>query len=207
MFSGIVEAMGEIAGLNYAGTNLQIRIKSHLLPELHVDQSVSHNGVCMTIEKIFEDSYQITAVEETLNKTNLGVLRIGNKINLERSLRMDARFDGHIVQGHVDTTAVCTDRREAEGSWYFTFKFNPGKNFLLVEKGSVCVDGVSLTAFDGKNNIGEFTVAIIPYTFNNTVFQEYIPGTKVNLEFDVLGKYIFTWLESYKNMFDKTLER
>jgi riboflavin synthase len=202
MFSGIVESMGEVIRLTYSGTNLQIRIKSGILTELHVDQSLSHNGVCMTVEKIFDDSYQITAVEETLNKTNLGKLKAGNKVNLERSLKLDARFDGHIVQGHVDTTAVCIERREADGSWYYTFRFHPGKNFLLVEKGSICVDGVSLTAFNVDNEHGTFTVAIIPYTFDNTIFQDYQPDSVVNIEFDVLGKYIFTWLESYRNMTD-----
>jgi riboflavin synthase len=200
MFSGIVEAMGEVTGLGYQGTNLQISIKSSLLPELHVDQSVSHNGVCLTIEKVFDDSYRLSAVEETLRKTNLGRLKIGSNINLERSLKVDSRFDGHIVQGHVDTTAECIERREADGSWYYIFRYQPGKNFLLVEKGSVCVDGVSLTAFDVDNKKGEFTVAIIPYTYHNTVFQDYQPGSIVNIEFDVLGKYIFTWLESYRGM-------
>lgn len=198
MFSGIVEAMGEVAELQYSGSNLQIRIKSHLLPELHVDQSVSHNGICMTIEKIFPGSYQITAVEETINKTNLANLKAGDKINLERSLMMNSRFDGHMVQGHVDTTAVCTEIKEADGSWYFNFEYSPDKNMLLVEKGSVCVDGVSLTAFNVNNRKGEFTVAIIPYTFHNTVFQFYKPGMKVNLEFDVIGKYIFAWMEAYR---------
>lgn len=191
--------MGEIVGLEYNGTNLQMRIKVDILPELHVDQSVSHNGVCLTIEKVLEDSYQIAAIEETLNKTNLGDLKVGDPINLERSLKMDDRFDGHIVQGHVDNTAVCTKFVVADGSWYYTFKYKPGKNFLLVEKGSVTVDGVSLTAFDVKNNLGEFTVAIIPYTYENTDFKIIREGTKVNIEFDVLGKYIFTWLENYKN--------
>jgi riboflavin synthase len=200
MFSGIVESMGEIIGLEYKGTNLQIRIKSELLNELHVDQSVSHNGVCLTIEKMFNDSYQLSAIEETLRKTNLGDLKIGDKINMERSLKVDSRFDGHIVQGHVDTVAVCTETSEADGSWYFTFRYQPQKNFMLVEKGSVCVDGVSLTAFNVNNKNGEFTVAIIPYTFHNTVFGQYKTGSRVNLEFDVLGKYIFTWLESYKNL-------
>ena len=199
MFSGIVEAMGEVTGLSYEGTNLKIKIRSKLLEELHVDQSVSHNGVCLTIEKKYDDCYQLSAVEETLNKTNLGLLKVGDYINMERSLKMDSRFDGHIVQGHVDTTATCINRKDAEGSWYFTFKFKPQKNFIIVEKGSVCVDGVSLTAFDVDNKKGEFTVAIIPYTYENTVFQQYQPGSVVNIEFDVLGKFIITWLESYQS--------
>ena len=127
------------------------------------------------------------------------MLKAGDKINLERSLLMNSRFDGHMVQGHVDTTAICTEIREADGSWYFNFQFSPGKNMLLVEKGSVCIDGVSLTAFNVDNRSGEFTVAIIPYTFHNTVFQNYKAGVKVNLEFDVIGKYIFAWMEAYKN--------
>jgi riboflavin synthase len=198
MFSGIVESMGEVIGLNYQGTNLQIKIKTPILNELHVDQSVSHNGVCLTIEKMYDDSYQLSAIEETLNKTNLGDLRVGDRINMERSLKVDSRFDGHIVQGHVDTVAKCIKISEADGSWYFTFQYQIQKNFMLVEKGSVCVDGVSLTAFNVDNKVGQFTVAIIPYTFHNTVFGQYITGSKVNIEFDVLGKYIFTWLESYK---------
>jgi riboflavin synthase len=198
MFSGIVESIGQVVGLERAGTNLKIKIKSKLLPELHIDQSVSHNGVCLTIEKIFDDGYQLTAVEETLFKTNLGFLKEGDFINLERSLRMDSRFDGHIVQGHVDTCACCVKKKDADGSWYYTFKFSPAKNFIIVEKGSVCVDGVSLTAFDVDNIKGEFTVAIIPYTFENTIFQYYKLGSSANIEFDVLGKYIITWLEHYK---------
>ena len=200
MFSGIVETMGEVVQLEKKGTNLTLFIKTKILAELHVDQSVSHNGVCLTIEKVHPDCYQITAVEETLNKTNLGMLKVGDFVNLERSIKMESRFDGHIVQGHVDTTAFCIDWKEAEGSWYYTFKFEPGKNFLLVEKGSITVDGVSLTAFNVDNTKGEFTVAIIPFTYEVTDFQFIRPGTKVNLEFDVLGKYIFTWLEAYKGM-------
>ena len=200
MFSGIVESMGKVIGLEYKGTNLQIRIKSEIQKELHVDQSVSHNGVCLTIEKLFEDSYQLSAIEETLKKTNLGDLKIGDGINMERSLKVDSHFDVHIVQGHVDTVATCIETSEADGSWYFTFQYLPQKNFMLVEKGSVCVDGVSLTAFDVNNKTGQFTVAIIPYTFHHTAFGQYKTGSKVNIEFDVLGKYIFSWLESYKNL-------
>ncbi|MBL6963804.1 MAG: riboflavin synthase [Bacteroidetes bacterium] len=199
MFSGIVEEMGKIAGLEYKGTNFQIRIETDILNEIHVDQSIAHNGVCMTVEKVFEDSYQITAVEETMNKTSLGDLQVGGIVNLERSLKMDSRFDGHIVQGHVDTTAVCIDFKEADGSWYYVFQYEPGKNQLLVEKGSVTIDGVSLTAFNVNNKTGEFTVAIIPYTYKQTNFQIIRPGSRVNIEFDVLGKYIFAYLEAYKD--------
>ncbi|MEA3496736.1 MAG: riboflavin synthase, partial [Bacteroidota bacterium] len=200
MFSGIVEKMGKVVGLEKKGSSLIMKIESELLPKLHVDQSISHNGVCLTIEKVFDDSYQLTAVEETLKKTNLGDLKVGDSLNLERSLQFDDRFDGHIVQGHIDSTAVCTKFKEADGSWYYTFKFKPGEKFLLVEKGSVSIDGVSLTAFDVNNKTGEFTVAIIPYTYEVTNFQFIREGTKVNIEFDVLGKYIFTWLESYQDM-------
>jgi len=201
MFSGIVEIMGKVVGLEKKGTNLSLQIETEILNDLHIDQSVSHNGVCLTIEKVLSTSYQITAIEETLNKTNLGKLRIGDYINLERSLKMDSRFDGHIVQGHVDTTAKCTEWKEADGSWYYTFKFEAGVNRLLVEKGSVCIDGVSLTAFNVDNKNGEFTVAIIPFTYNVTNFQFIRTGTEVNIEFDVLGKYIFTWIEAYKDFF------
>lgn len=200
MFSGIVETMGKVVALEKNGTNLSFKIETEILPELHIDQSVAHNGVCLTIEKIEDQCYQITAVEETLNKTNLGKLKEGDFVNLERSLKMDDRFDGHMVQGHVDTTATCIDWKEADGSWYYTFKFEPGEKFLLVEKGSVTIDGVSLTAFNVDNKKGEFTVAIIPFTYKVTDFQFIRKGTVVNIEFDVLGKYIFTWLESYKDM-------
>ncbi|NLJ06557.1 MAG: riboflavin synthase [Sphingobacteriales bacterium] len=203
MFSGIVETMGKVTRIEKKGTNLTFFIETGILKELHVDQSVSHNGVCLTIEKVYDDCYQITAVEETLNKTNLGRLKPGDYVNLERSLRMDSRFDGHIVQGHVDTTAECIDFQEADGSWYYRFKFQPGKNHLLVEKGSVCLDGVSLTAFNVDNQKGEFTVAIIPFTYQVTDFQFIRPGTIVNIEFDVLGKYIFTWIEAYRDYFEK----
>jgi riboflavin synthase len=200
MFSGIVESTGVILEKRMEGTNLILKLTCDFVQELHVDQSLSHNGVCLTIEKHFGDAYQITAVEETLNKTNLGELMPGAKVNLERSLKMDDRFDGHIVQGHVDTTALCKSIKEAEGSWYFTFTYTPGQQFLLVEKGSVSVNGVSLTAFNVDNKKGEFTVAIIPYTYNITDFHTYTPGTKVNIEFDVLGKYICTYLEQYKHL-------
>lgn len=200
MFSGIVETMGRVSGMERKGTNLTLSIETEILNELHVDQSVSHNGVCLTIEKVLDDHYEITAIEETLNKTNLGELKIGSFVNLERSLRMDSRFDGHIVQGHVDTTAICIDWKEADGSWYYTFQYKPAPNMLLVEKGSVCVDGVSLTAFNVDNKEGKFTVAIIPYTYKVTDFSFIRPGTKVNLEFDVLGKYIFTWIEAYRDL-------
>jgi len=199
MFSGIVEKIGKIKELVINGTNLTLKIETDILHELHTDQSFSHNGVCLTIEKVYEDSYQVTAIEETLKKTNLGDLKVGDVINLERSLKMDSRFDGHIVQGHVDTTAICVDFKEADGSWYYTFQYHPQKNFLLVEKGSVCVDGVSLTAFNVNNHEGKFTVAIIPYTYHNTNFQIIRVGTKVNIEFDVLGKYILTYIEAYKS--------
>ncbi|MBT3301797.1 MAG: riboflavin synthase [Bacteroidetes bacterium] len=199
MFSGIVEKLGKVVRLEYKGTNFQIRIETDIIGELHEDQSIAHNGVCMTIEKILEDSYQITAVEETMNKTSLGELKVGGMVNLERSLKMDSRFDGHIVQGHVDTTALCTDFKEADGSWYYTFQYKTGKNLLLVEKGSVTIDGVSLTAFNVNNKTGEFTVAIIPFTYDHTNFQIIRPGTKVNIEFDVLGKYIFAYMEAYKD--------
>ena len=199
MFSGIVEKLGKVVRLEYKGTNFQIRIETDIIGELHEDQSIAHNGVCMTIEKILEDSYQITAVEETMNKTSLGELKVGGMVNLERSLKMDSRFDGHIVQGHVDTTALCTDFKEADGSWYYTFQYKTDKNLLLVEKGSVTIDGVSLTAFNVNNKTGEFTVAIIPFTYDHTNFQIIRPGTKVNIEFDVLGKYIFAYMEAYKD--------
>ncbi len=188
MFSGIVEGLGEVKALRKEQGNLHITVKPAFIKELKVDQSIAHNGVCLTIVNIESDEYTVTAIAETLQKTNLAHLKIGDGLNLERCMKLGDRLDGHIVQGHVDQTAVCNNVEETDGSWMFTFEYDPAQNNITVEKGSVCVNGVSLTVVDSKNN--SFSVCIIPYTFNNTNFKNIQPGTLVNLEFDILGKYI-----------------
>ena len=188
MFTGIIETLGEVTELTKEGENLHIRIKSDLTPELKIDQSVAHNGVCLTVVDIQEDVYTVTAIQETLDKSSLGTLEVNDMVNLERAMLLGARLDGHIVQGHVDQTAVCVDVKEKDGSWFFTFQYDPLKSNVTIEKGSITVDGVSLTVVDSKKN--QFSVAIIPYTYAHTRFNTYIVGSKVNLEFDVIGKYV-----------------
>jgi riboflavin synthase len=188
MFSGIVEEFGTVTALKKEKDNLHITLKCSFVKALHVDQSVSHNGVCLTVVKKTATAYTVTAIKETLIKSNLGLLKVGSKVNLERSMTLDKLLDGHLVQGHVDQTAVCTGVKEAEGSWYYTFKYDPTKGNITVEKGSIAVNGVSLTVVDSLDD--RFSVAIIPYTYEVTNFHEIIKGTVVNLEFDVIGKYI-----------------
>lgn len=188
MFTGIIERMGTVSKLQKEQGNLNITIKSDITKELKIDQSMAHNGVCLTVVKIIDDEYTVTAINETLEKSNLGVLKVGDKLNLERAMVLGARLDGHIVQGHVDQTAVCTNVTEENGSWMFTFKYKDLKDNVTIEKGSITVNGVSLTVVNSKNN--EFSVAIIPYTFDNTNFGQIRKGTLVNLEFDVIGKYV-----------------
>ncbi len=194
MFSGIIEQLGEVVALRKEKNNLHITVKAFfdeansLNNVLKIDQSIAHNGVCLTVIDIKDTTYIVTAIEETLNKTNLGVLKLGDKINLERCLKLGDRLDGHIVQGHVDQTATCKNIEELNGSWKFTFEFDASQNNVTVEKGSVCVNGVSLTVVDSKDNC--FSVCIIPYTFEHTNFRDFKIGTIVNLEFDIIGKYI-----------------
>ncbi len=188
MFSGIVEKTAKVVKLDKEQENLHITMECSFVNELIIDQSVSHNGVCLTVVKKTGNTYTVTAVRETLEKSNLGLLSIGDKVNLERSLRIDSLLDGHLVQGHVDQTAVCTKVKEAEGSWYFTFEYDKAKGNITVEKGSISVNGVSLTVVNSRDN--SFQVAIIPYTYDVTNFHEIKAGTVVNLEFDVIGKYI-----------------
>lgn len=189
MFTGIVEATGVIKKIDIEGTNKTFTIETKFASEMEVNASLSHNGVCLTIINNEETAYQVTAVQETLIKTNLGELEEGDIVNLERAMASGYRFDGHIVQGHVDQTGICTFLEEVDGSWLIDFKYDyeESGNFL-VEKGSVCIDGVSLTVFNVKE--GEFRVTIIPHTMNVTNFKNFKVGTKVNLEFDVIGKYI-----------------
>jgi len=193
MFSGIVEEAAPIVKRSVDKGNLHLTVKCSFVNELKIDQSVSHNGVCLTVVNITDDTYTVTAIKETLERSNLGLLKEGDKINLERSMIMNGRLDGHIVQGHVDQTAVCTEVKEADGSWYYTFEYTFDKEmakqgYMTVEKGSVTVNGVSLTVCNSKDN--SFQVAIIPYTYEFTNFHQIKEGTVVNLEFDIIGKYI-----------------
>jgi riboflavin synthase len=188
MFSGIIECLGEVTEIKKEQGNLHIAVKSSFTNELKIDQSVAHNGVCLTVVAINEDKYTVTAIDETLQKTNLGQLKPGININLERCIKLGDRLDGHIVQGHVDQTAICKKVLETNGSWMYTFEYDSSKNNVTVEKGSVCVNGVSLTVVDSEHH--SFSVCIIPYTHEHTNFKDIEQGTIVNLEFDILGKYI-----------------
>lgn len=188
MFTGIIEAFGEINDISIDNSNRVFYIKSELASQLKVDESISHDGICLTIENIQSDIYRITAIEETLKKTNASNWKINDLINLERAMRINDRLDGHIVQGHVDGTGICIAKKNKEGSTEFTFEYDEKFAPLIIEKGSICVNGVSLTAFDVTNN--HFTVAIIPYTFTHTNFQSLKEKDIVNLEFDILGKYV-----------------
>ena len=187
MFTGIIEQLVEVVALKKEGSNLHISLKSTITGELKIDQSVAHNGVCLTVVEINGGEYTVTAIKETLEKSNLGLLKVGSKVNMERCMKLGDRVDGHMVQGHVDQTAKCTEIKEEQGSYVYTFKLKESDN-ITVEKGSVCVNGVSLTVVDSKDN--SFSVAIIPYTFEHTNFHTSKVGTVVNIEFDILGKYI-----------------
>ncbi len=193
MFSGIVEEAATVVALEKDKSNLHISLRCSFTNELKIDQSVAHNGVCLTVVSIKDDVYTVTAIQETLDRSNLGLLEVGSKVNLERSMKMDGRLDGHIVQGHVDQTAVCTDVTEADGSWYYTFEYEfdkemAKKGYMTVDKGSVTVNGVSLTVVTPTDNT--FRVAIIPFTHEMTNFHQIKKGTVVNIEFDIIGKYI-----------------
>ncbi len=188
MFSGIVEETAKIVKLKKDQENLHITMECSFVNELKIDQSISHNGVCLTVVDIKDKSYTVTAIKETLEKSNLGILKLGDKVNLERSMKIDSLLDGHLVQGHVDQTAICTGVTEADGSWYFTFEYDQTKGNITVEKGSVSVNGVSLTVVNSKDS--SFQVAIIPFTYDITNFHQIKKGTVVNLEFDIIGKYI-----------------
>ena len=195
MFTGIVEEVGTIVSVEQVSGNLKLGIQSQFIDQLKVDQSISHDGICLTVDEILEDRYTVTAIAETIDKTNIATLEPGGKINLERCLVVGDRLDGHIVQGHVDQTAKCVEKVEKEGSWEFTFEYEKQKGSTIVEKGSVCVSGVSLTVFNSEENkpagrTGKFTVAIIPYTYEHTKFKFTSIGDVVNLEFDIIGKYV-----------------
>lgn len=192
MFTGIIEAFGKVISLDPENENLHITLESPFTSELKVDQSLSHNGVCLTVTAIKGNAYVVTAIAETLRKTNLGLLSVGDLVNLERSMQMNGRIDGHLVQGHVDTVAVCTSKEDQQGSWLFRFEYDDENNMITVEKGSICVNGVSLTVVDSAQN--SFSVAIIPYTYEHTNFCNLKIGSVVNLEFDILGKYVAKYL-------------
>ena len=188
MFTGIIEDIGIVTHLQKDLDNLHISIKSTITSELKIDQSVAHNGVCLTVVEIKNDEYTVTAIKETLDKTNLNTLKINDKVNLERAMKLGDRLDGHIVQGHVDQIATCTNIETANGSWVFTFNYDTALNNMTIEKGSITINGTSLTVLNSKKD--SFSVAIIPYTFEHTNFNLFKKGTVVNLEFDVLGKYV-----------------
>ncbi|MEM9649538.1 MAG: riboflavin synthase [Bacteroidota bacterium] len=193
MFTGIIETLGTVEALEKEAGNLHITVSAEISDELKIDQSVAHNGVCLTVVSLSDSSYTVTAIDETLAKTNLGDLGIGDAINLERAMVLGARLDGHIVQGHVDQTAQCVAVEEKEGSWIYSFSYDSSLNNVTIEKGSITVDGVSLTVVDSQKD--GFSVAIIPYTHEHTRFHSYVKGTTVNLEFDVIGKYVSRLME------------
>ena len=194
MFSGIVEECAKVVGIEKDKTNIHFTLTCSFVKELGIDQSISHNGLCLTVVKKTGTTYTVTAMQETLIKSNLGDLAVGSEVNVERSMNMNGRLDGHIVQGHVDQTAVCTKVESMDGSWYFTFEYEPAqKDYYTVEKGSVTVNGVSLTVVNSQ--LKSFQVSIIPYTYDNTNFHTIQVGTRVNLEFDIIGKYIARYLQ------------
>lgn len=195
MFTGIIECLGEVVSLEKEAGNVHITVKSPISHELKIDQSVAHSGICLTVVALTDGGHVVTAIQETIDKTNLAEWKVGTRINLERCLKADGRLDGHIVQGHVDTTGVCTDINETNGSWAYTFQYQTGQ--LTVEKGSICVNGVSLTVVNSQPNA--FSVAIIPYTYEYTSFHQIRVGDRINLEFDIVGKYISKLFSAYQN--------
>lgn len=196
MFTGIIETLGTIEQIEEEGTNYHLTISSPISNELKIDQSVAHNGVCLTVVALEEGKHVVTAIEETMNRSNLGDLKVGSIVNLERAMKANARLDGHMVQGHVDGTGKCIDVQSVDGSWYFKFEYTPTEEHLLVDKGSICINGVSLTVVEPVDNI--FSVAIIPYTFEHTSFKTLKAGDSINLEFDIIGKYIAKYMAIYR---------
>lgn len=188
MFTGIIETLGEVKKISADGSNLHFTIQSAISTALKIDQSVAHNGVCLTVVSLDEDTHTVTAIQETLEKSNMLHLRVGNKVNLERCMQMNGRLDGHIVQGHVDQTAICVKRAELDGSWEYRFKYDASSGNVTVEKGSVCINGISLTVVGSEED--EFSVFIIPYTHEHTNLHEVNVGDTVNIEFDIIGKYV-----------------
>jgi len=188
MFTGIIEQLGTIKEIQQEGSNIHFWVESPLFSELKIDQSLAHDGVCLTIDALKAPLHRVTAIQETLEKTNLGLWKVGKQVNLERAMILGARLDGHLVQGHIDSTGICIDVLEQDGSWKYRFEFDEKFSRLIIEKGSICVNGKSLTAFDVRDN--QFSVAIIPYTYNHTNINLLQKNSKVNLEFDIVGKYV-----------------
>jgi len=198
MFTGIIEQLGQVTKIKEDGTNYDFTIASGIESELYIDQSVAHNGVCLTVVSITDESYVVTAIKETMDKTNLGQVAVGDHVNLERAaISGSTRMDGHMVQGHVDGTTVCTHVEDVDGSWYFTFRLDKDNAPLVVNKGSICINGVSLTVVDPTNE--EFKVAIIPYTYEHTSFKFLKPGDTVNLEYDIIGKYVQRYMDNIRS--------
>jgi len=198
MFTGIIETTGTIKNIEKEGTNVHFTIESSISDELKIDQSLAHNGVCLTVIKQDPGTHVVTAIEETLNRSNIGELAIGDLLNLERAMEYNGRLDGHIVQGHVDAKGKCIGIKEVDGSTYFEFEYKKNHDHILVDKGSVCIDGVSLTVINPTENT--FSVAIIPYTIENTRFQKYEIGSTINLEFDIIGKYVAKYMVNYNKV-------
>jgi len=196
MFSGIVEALGVVRKIDAEGTNKNFHIESSISAELYIDQSVSHNGVCLTVVAIYDDRHIVTAVDETLVKANLNDLKVGSLVNLERSVSLNTRLDGHMVQGHVDSTILCINKDDKNGSWIFKFQYNQKDDALLVDKGSICINGVSLTLINPSD--GTLEVTIIPYTYEHTTFKDIQIGDRANVEFDIIGKYVNKYLSQIK---------
>ena len=196
MFTGIIETLGTVENIVQEGSNYHFKIASPISTELKIDQSLAHNGVCLTVTACDAHTHTVTAIAETLQRTNLGAWHIGERINLERAMRIDARLDGHNVQGHVDAVGECCEVRDADGSWYFRFRFPTEYKHLLIDKGSICINGTSLTVIDPTEE--SFSVAIIPYTYEHTNFKNIRVGTKINLEFDIIGKYLARFMQYYK---------
>ncbi|VXB38147.1 Riboflavin synthase alpha chain [Flavobacterium sp. 9R] len=188
MFTGIIETLGIVTEIKKEQNNLHLTLSSRITPELKIDQSVAHNGICLTVVAINENQYMVTAIAETISKTNIASWNVNDEINLERAMKLGDRLDGHIVQGHVDQIATCTEAYETNGSWHYTFEYDPNRSNITIEKGSITVNGVSLTVVNSEKN--KFSVAIIPYTYEHTNFHNFKVGTVVNLEFDVIGKYV-----------------
>ena len=196
MNTGIIESLGRVQRIEQEGSNYHFTINSELASELQVDQSLAHNGVCLTVVKVMDDAYVVTAILETMQRSNLGDLKVGDFVNLERAMLSRARLDGHIVQGHVDGTGRCESVAEADGSWYYRFSHSPEQAHLLVDKGSICVNGVSLTVVDPTAE--GISVAIIPYTYEHTTFQQLRTGMRINLEYDIIGKYVARMAAAYE---------
>ena len=188
MFTGIIETLGIVTEIKKEQNNLHLTLSSSITPELKIDQSVAHNGICLTVVAIHETNYTVTAIAETINKTNIGNWNVNDEVNLERAMKLGDRLDGHIVQGHVDQIGTCIEAYETNGSWHYTFEYDPNRSNITIEKGSITVNGVSLTVVNSEKN--KFSVAIIPYTYEHTNFHNFKVGTVVNLEFDVIGKYV-----------------